>query len=70
MGLEKDNRIVMPPNKYGYKININHPKIRPLYEAYKQRVGEIILSDRQRLHFEAIIFHMLRNQSGKDEEHV
>ncbi len=51
------------PNKYGYKININHPKIRPLYEAYQAHVGERILSDRQRLHFESIIFQMIQKRS-------
>lgn len=50
-------------NKYGYKININHPKIRPLYEAYLTHVGERILSDRQRLHFESIIFGMIQKRS-------
>lgn len=54
-----NNSIFAPPNKYGYKINIQHPKIRPLYERYKKKVGEIILSDQQRLEFEGYIFQML-----------
>ena len=49
-------------NPYGYKINVNHPKIRPLYERYKEKVGERILSDRQRRHFELIIFEMIERR--------
>lgn len=49
-------------NPYGYQININHPKIRPLYERFKKKVGERILSDRQRLEFEEHIFGMLRKK--------
>lgn len=60
MGLDKSNdSIFAPPNKYGYKININHPEINPMYEAYKKRIGERILSDAQRLHFESLIFRMM-----------
>lgn len=54
-----NNSIFAPPNKYGYQINIQHPKIRPLYERYKKKVGEIILSDQQRFEFEGYIFQML-----------
>lgn len=56
--------IYAPPNRSGYKININHPQIRPLYEAYLRRIGEHIPSDAQRLNFEAAIFRMIerRNQ--------
>lgn len=54
-----NNSIFAPPNKYGYQINIQHPKIRPLYERYKKKIGEIILSDQQRFEFEGYIFQML-----------
>lgn len=27
--------IYAPENKYGYKINVNHPVIRVLYDRYK-----------------------------------
>lgn len=64
MGLKKKNdSIYAPPNKYGYKISINHPKIRPLYEAYKRRIGEQILSDAQRFHFEMLILEMIRRNN-------
>lgn len=61
-----NDTIFAPPNKYGYQININHPKIRPLYERYKRKVGEIILSDRQRFEFEGIIINMI--ERGKNEQ--
>lgn len=51
-------------NPYGYKINVNHPKILPLYQRYKDKVGERILSDRQRRHFELIIFEMIERRSS------
>lgn len=60
-----NNSIYAPQNKYGYKISINHPKIRPLYEAYKKKINAIILSDEERFDFERIIFKMLeRTKKG------
>lgn len=60
--------IYAKPNKYGYKININHPKIRPLYERYKEKVHAIILSDSQRLTFECIIFQMIERNGLQNEQ--
>ena len=51
------------PNRYGYRVNINHPKILPLYEAYHKHIGvplHIHLTTPQRLRFEAIIFRMMQ----------
>lgn len=53
-------------NPYGYKIDINHPKIRPLYERYKEKVGEHILSDRQRRHFELLIFELIERRKANE----
>lgn len=53
------------PNKYGYKININHPRILPLYKAYQKHVGERILSDRQRLHFESVVLRMIQKRRNE-----
>ena len=64
MDSENDS-IYAPQNKYGYKININHPKIRPLYEHYKRRIGAIILSDRERFEFEAAVFKMIERNKKK-----
>jgi hypothetical protein len=49
-------------NPYGFKINVNHPKIRPLYERFKEKVGERILSDSQRRHFELLIFELIERK--------
>lgn len=51
--------IYAPTNKYGYKININHEKIKPLYERFKAKKKALILSDTERFEFEAIIFKMI-----------
>ena len=61
-GIIPDDSIFAKDNKYGYKINVNHPKIRPLYERYKEKVGERILSDRQRRHFELLIFELIERR--------
>lgn len=64
---EREESIYAPQNKFGYKININHPQIRPLYKRYQEKVGERILSDKQRHHFEMLIFQMMerkRNEQG------
>ena len=49
---DKDDSILITGNKYGYKVNVNHPRIRPLYERFKEKVGCNILSDRERFRFE------------------
>lgn len=65
--INPDDSIYAKPNKYGYKINVNHPLIAPLYAHYKKWCGEKILSDRQRLHFESIIFYLIK-RGGKNRE--
>lgn len=61
---EKHNSIYAKPNKYGYKIAINHPKIKPLYERYKDKLGERILSDAQRFQFELMIFQAIERKKN------
>lgn len=40
-------------NQWGYEINVNHPKVAPLYEKYKKRRGIIgAPSAEERLRFE------------------
>lgn len=64
VAITPNDSIYAKTNKYGYKINVNHPQIQPLYEYYKRRIGEKILSDRQRLNFECLIFQMIeRNKT-------
>ena len=65
---EKNDSIFAKQNKYGYKININHPLIRPHYERYKRKLGERILSDAQRFTFETIIFQQIERK--KHEKNV
>lgn len=48
-------------NKYGYRLNVNHRLIRPLYERYKEQLGERILSDSQRKMFEAKVIAYLES---------
>ncbi len=52
-------------NPYGYKINVNHPDVRPFYDYYKSKLGLKILSDSQRLTFETLF---LRMQERKNHE--
>lgn len=61
----ENNSIYAPENKYGYKININHPEIRPLYERYKDYFNTPILSDKQRFDFEDIIFRMIEREKNE-----
>jgi len=42
-------------NPYGYKLNVNHPRIRPLYEQYIKEHGGQPLSDRERFAFETMV---------------
>lgn len=56
---EPDTRIFIPPNQYGYQVNISHPLIKPLYDRFK--VWKKIppwcpLSDDERFEFENYIF--------------
>ena len=61
---EEKESIFAKPNKYGYKININHPKINPMYERYKDKLGERILSDAQRFAFETAVFQMIERKKS------
>lgn len=69
LGMENDNNsIYAKPNKYGYKLNINNPQIRPLYERYKKKLGEKILSDNQRLTFETLIFNAIADKQKRENK--
>lgn len=50
-----DSIFITGVNKYGYKVNVNHPQIQPLYEQFKKKLKTPILSDTERLRFENII---------------
>lgn len=51
-------------NKYGYKVNVNHPQIQPLYEQFKKELKTPILSDKERFEFESMII----SKYSKDQE--
>lgn len=58
-------------NPYGYRININHPKILPLYEKYCEKIGmplHIHLSRPQRLDFERVILQMIERQKRREQD--
>lgn len=67
-GLKNDinDSIFAPPNKYGYKIAINHPQVKPFYEYYKEKLGENILSDNQRRTFEVAFMQMIKINGSDD----
>lgn len=54
-------------NKYGYKINVNHPQIRPLYERYKRHIKAIILSDAERFEFERLGLLMIKKKKKGEQ---
>ena len=64
---EKHDSIYAKPNKYGYKIAINHPKIKPLYERYKDSKNARILSDKERFEFEAIIVGLIEKRRKNEK---
>lgn len=63
---EPNESIYARPNKYGYRININHPQIKPLYDCYKRHTGAMILSEEQRQHFESLIFQMIERSENNE----
>ena len=59
-----DNGIILitVTNKYGNYVNVNNPKIVPLYEYFKKRVKSARwpICDEQRYYFEKIIVNLCR----------
>ena len=64
------NTIYAAENKYGYRINITHPKIEPLYKRYKKWKGIADwcpLSDAERSEFENYILKReVENETKSD----
>lgn len=58
-----NNSIFARDNPSGYQLNVNHPLIRPMYERYKLKLGERILSDAQRLEFERKVILWLETKN-------
>ncbi len=61
---EKNDSIYAKPNQYGYEININNTSIRPMYDRYKDKLGERILSNAQRLDFERLIYKLIEKKGA------
>ena len=56
------------PNRQGYRYNISHPDIMPLYKAFHKRIGvpeHIHLTTAQRMMFEAALDRMVQRKKGK-----
>lgn len=54
-------------NPYGYRLNLNNPKIKELYYRYKKYIGvarNIPLSDEQRREFEAYVLGEMPPRQG------
>lgn len=61
MRLAPDN-MTMTDHKYGYRVNINHPKINPYYRRYKEWreiAFTAALSDQERAEFEAYMLPII-----------
>ena len=57
-GLKSMSNSFIPDDRYGYKVDISDPKIKPLYERYmkwKAIPPWCPLSDKERLDFESYI---------------
>lgn len=49
-------------NPYGYRVNINHPRINPYYRRYKEWRGiafAAALSDQERVEFESYMLPII-----------
>lgn len=63
--LKTDGSIYTTNNPYGYKININHPAIYPLFVAYHKKIGvplHIHMTTEQRLKFEEAVMKLLERK--------
>lgn len=66
--LQTDGSIFAHKNRYGYKININHPSVYPLYVAYHEKIGvplHIHMTTAQRLRFESIVMRMIEKKRSE-----
>ena len=62
-----DSTIYANPNPYGYKLNINHPLIRPHYERFKVKCNTPILSDKERFEFERLMIAWLEKKAKENK---
>lgn len=65
-----NNKIYADNNDYGYRFNLNHPRIRELYERYKRNKGYAStypLSDEERAEFEMYLQQSIDRQKEKKQ---
>lgn len=65
--LEDDKSIWTKDNPYTYRINVNHPKIAPLFERFKKWKGIPVwcpLSDKERFEFERYMRDNLKTKNN------
>lgn len=63
--------VIMPPNKYGYRVNIVHPAVAPLYERFRRWKGiprNFPLSDAERLEFESYILEKVEKKNADQQD--
>ena len=53
-------------NPYGFRLNVNHPEVRPYYERYKAKIGATIISDEQRREFEGYMIPFLEKKARQE----
>ena len=61
-GYNKETAVFLPIgcNPYGFKLNINHPRINELYRRYKRWKGlaeNYPITDKQRKEFESYVLN-------------
>ena len=67
-GFTMQNTIFNSNNPYGFLININNPRIFPLYILFKKKKNLALhfpISDKDRFEFETVIFKSLKKAKEK-----
>ena len=64
--VETETGILLHHNRYGYRVNVNHPAVRPLYERFKNKrhIKAGPPTDAERAEFEEIILERLRRKKA------
>ena len=65
--VKKEISIFCSPNAYGYRLNVNHPKINELYRRYKRWKGlasDFPLSDSERFEFERYVMPLIKSKEN------
>lgn len=61
--MKKESGIYIEDNPWGYRLNINHPNIKPFYDRFKRWKGiKGAPSDKERFEFEAYMINHFRKE--------